>query len=280
MSALARVAIALLAAFASCSRVEVCELVFRAAPSETVDAHKLDATCGVLRTRLAPEGRILLGHVVPSGASEIRVRLVSEPDADTLAWLKRCGEHAGRMRFLAVAGARTPDYDEVEEQGRYGAWRSEHAADDVAVFNRLPRDSGGPLPEIEWHLARVSTSRPAPEAALACERPTDPASTFTTSDLGRVFPSADESGLPAIGFEMSAKRRSDFADFSRRLLKQRIAILYDGEILTSPTIESPLLGAAIVRGDFTEPELDEMIAILKSGELPVALEFVELRKLK
>jgi preprotein translocase subunit SecD len=257
----------------------VCEVEFRVAPGKTAGVEELNSTYDVLGQRLGSGLESDFKLAKRDGGSFV-ITLTRSLDDAGLAQLRRWVEHRGHLEFLIVANSNTPDYDETEEQRRLDAWRATHRDADIAQFNQLARESGGPVPSIEWHTHRPGSAPSPSEATLACERAIDAASTFTTADLGRVFPSSDDSGEPAIGFEMLERRRADFGKLTTRCLKRRMAIVYDGEILMAPVVNAPLVGSAIIEAHFTEAERDEMVAILSRGELPLALEFVELRKLR
>jgi len=51
----------------------------------------------------------------------------------------------------------------------------------------------------------------------------------------------------------------------------RLAILLDGEALAAPAFDAPLRTEARVVGDFTTPEADDLVALIRGGTLPVRL---------
>jgi hypothetical protein len=97
------------------------------------------------------------------------------------------------------------------------------------------------------------------------------------------YPTVDESGVPAIGFQFNDTGRYLFgllttshqpraADRHRTCL----AILINGEIIPAPSIEVPITGGAgIIQGSFTEEEVESLAAALDLGELIYPLTLTE-----
>ena len=103
---------------------------------------------------------------------------------------------------------------------------------------------------------------------------------FSSADLGRVFPTQDNLGYPALGFEIRKDRREAFGRFTEGLTRQRMAIVLDGVVITAPNIESALYGTSLISGGihgFTEDELRDLLVALRSGELELDLELLEVR---
>ena len=60
-----------------------------------------------------------------------------------------------------------------------------------------------------------------------------------------------------------------------------LAIVFDGEVLASPTIREPIPARIVeISGGFTVEELIELATLLRSGELPGRLVVVEERALE
>lgn len=60
---------------------------------------------------------------------------------------------------------------------------------------------------------------------------------------------------------------------------KRLAIILDGAIHGSPRIMAVVGSNLVITGDFTPRELDEMVAALNGGRLPMAVQFVEVESL-
>jgi len=66
---------------------------------------------------------------------------------------------------------------------------------------------------------------------------------------------ADESGRPSIHVELTHAGRQKFARVTSENVGRRLAMLYEGELLSAPTIRAPIIhGKAIITGDFNLAE--------------------------
>ena len=60
-----------------------------------------------------------------------------------------------------------------------------------------------------------------------------------------------------------------------------IAVVYDGYVISYPRVMSEISGGNTeITGDFTIEEANEIVSILKSGELPFELKIVEEQRIK
>lgn len=86
----------------------------------------------------------------------------------------------------------------------------------------------------------------------------------------------DDVGQPAVHFEMNrdGKRRMgaltsrNRAEGNRRKL---LAIISDGKLISAPSIESTITDSGIIKGRFSQKEVDDLVINLKAGKLEVAL---------
>lgn len=94
-------------------------------------------------------------------------------------------------------------------------------------------------------------------------------------DLSDAKPSID-SIKPGIGITFNAKGASDFAKATIANTGRQMAIVIDDKIISAPVINEPILsGKAIISGNFTPEEMNNLAISLKSGSLPVQLEIAE-----
>jgi len=77
-----------------------------------------------------------------------------------------------------------------------------------------------------------------------------------------------------IAFEISPDCVGTFADFTQSLLGQPLAIVFDGRVLTAPTVQAQLSTGGIITGDRSEKETKALAIQLNSGILPVELSLV------
>ena len=104
---------------------------------------------------------------------------------------------------------------------------------------------------------------------------------FTGEDIAQAGKSFDQSRRPAVSFELREERKEDFKDFTRFHIGRRLAIVFDGRILSDPVIHDELPGSGIIYG--SEPHgfsTDEQMKLLTAlnyaeGDAVSGFEFVE-----
>ena len=252
-------------------------VVVLAAP-EGVDAAEV---LGVLDRRLIAAG---LGRAAADPAHPAHVRCLLDGET-TVAQAQRLAPRLagpGTLEFRVVA----PDSEARAEAARRA---------DLKEFYRTPfglrwvprADEGGdvlievPEEPAEKALRRAEEESAPPERIRELRATLDAsraAEVFTGDDLG----AAEARRTPpevVVHFAMSPGRATAFEDFTRRNLKQQLAILLDGAVRLAPVIQSPLPGEGVISGGgasgFEASEAAVLAAIL-DGELrlPVALEIV------
>lgn len=75
-----------------------------------------------------------------------------------------------------------------------------------------------------------------------------------------------------INFEVSSDCIGEFADFTQRLVGQPMAIVLDGIVISSPTVNQQLTSGGIITGNFSEEEAQQFGLQLRSGALRIPLE--------
>ncbi len=84
--------------------------------------------------------------------------------------------------------------------------------------------------------------------------------------------------LPIILFSFNTQGARRFADITRNNVGKRFAAVLDGNVITAPRINGPILGGSgQIDGDFTIEEANETSILLNSGALSVPLKAEELR---
>ncbi len=174
-------------------------------------------------------------------------------------------ENLGQLQFLIQAEA--ADYtgsgtDQATEQAKLDTWIAEHPGADVSNFNRVSVENGGPNPMIRWF------SYPLLGSPAACLVP-KPEWTFHGGALGKVFPTSDSLGYPAVGFEMRPNRVSDFTEFTGANIGRNMAIVLNNVIKTSPNLNDRLPGSGIIQGSFKSEEVREYVTVLRTGSLKI-----------
>jgi protein-export membrane protein SecD len=120
----------------------------------------------------------------------------------------------------------------------------------------------------------TGTGEVTPTTPLLPEQQTIYETVFTGRDLRRAGVNSD----PATGefivlFEMQPEAAQKFAEFTANHIGQHLTIVLDGEIVSSPVIQSTIPdGAGSITGDFTYQSARSLAVQLQYGALPVPLE--------
>ena len=97
-------------------------------------------------------------------------------------------------------------------------------------------------------------------------------------DLVNAMPERDQDNGSAVGITFNSKGGKQFADATRANVGKPFAIILDGEIISAPRINTPILGgSAIITGSFTVQETNDLSLLLRAGALPAPLRIVEER---
>ena len=99
---------------------------------------------------------------------------------------------------------------------------------------------------------------------------------FTGEDLdpARISSGPDQSGGPAVRYELNGALKAEYAAWSEKHIGKASAIVLNGVVRSAPTFLSRIAGAGQISGTFTQQEADDLVIVLKSGSLPVAPKFV------
>ena len=222
------------------------------------------------RLEIAPNGRqtggILQAH--PTGAQVV----LAKDDAFRAA-IESLGELAFRIA-PEPAQLSALDTDLVSEREKLRAWIAANEGAPIVAFNRIPPEAGGPHPRIEWFpdhedAEEAALQRDPVSTAFPVLRPESEEDDFRGGDLSRVFPSQDQLGYPAVGFEFKPARRGEFADFTEENEGRLMAIILNQEVASAPRIEGRLPGGGIIQGRFTNEEVRDLMTVLRSGSLKI-----------
>ncbi|KGM97040.1 preprotein translocase subunit SecD [Clostridium novyi A str. 4552] len=101
---------------------------------------------------------------------------------------------------------------------------------------------------------------------------------LTGADVKDATAYYDDMQKPTIGLELKPDGSKKFAEATQKFLGKRITIYMDGEVLTSPNVQSVITGGkATITGSATLEEAKHQASVIKSGALPVSLEAVEFK---
>lgn len=91
-------------------------------------------------------------------------------------------------------------------------------------------------------------------------------------------PSRDDMGRPAVSFRFNPMGAKKFGEITTQNVGLPFAIILDGEVVTAPRINEPILGGSgIITGQFTAEDANSTAILLRSGSLPAPLNVIEER---
>ena len=102
---------------------------------------------------------------------------------------------------------------------------------------------------------------------------------LTGRDLSKSTLSTDPSGQWVVTLEFNSEGAKKFADLTKALVGQQMAIFFDNELQSAPRVNEAIYGghAQISGGDsgFSYEEAERMVNLLNAGALPVPAKIVE-----
>lgn len=102
---------------------------------------------------------------------------------------------------------------------------------------------------------------------------------LTGQDLAKSMLSTDATGQWVVSLEFNAEGAKKFADLTKSLVGQQMAIFFDGELQSAPNVNEAIYGrkAQISGSDsgFAYEEAEKMVNLLNAGALPVPAKIVE-----
>ena len=88
----------------------------------------------------------------------------------------------------------------------------------------------------------------------------------------------DQNGRPAVSFRFDSTGGRRFAQVTQENSGKPFAIILDNKVISTPTINEPILGGSgVITGNYTVQAANEFAILLRSGKLPVELKVVEER---
>ena len=83
---------------------------------------------------------------------------------------------------------------------------------------------------------------------------------------------------PVVSFRFDSVGAKRFGDVTKNNVGRPFAIVLDGEVISAPRINEPILGGAgIISGSFTVQEVQDLALLLRAGALPAPLKPIEQR---
>jgi SecD/SecF fusion protein len=99
---------------------------------------------------------------------------------------------------------------------------------------------------------------------------------FTGEDLdpAGVSPGTDRHGRLAVHYKIVDAKGEDYAKWSEDYINKASAIVLNGVVKSAPTFEGRIPGRGIITGDFSKPEVEELVKVLRTGSLRIEPELL------
>lgn len=89
-----------------------------------------------------------------------------------------------------------------------------------------------------------------------------------------------ENGSVQVELKFSSEGAEKFRNMTRRNIQHAIAIVMDGKVLSAPIVEQEISGGmAVISGNFSIEEAENLVSLLKAGTLPVRLKVTEMKEI-
>lgn len=87
-----------------------------------------------------------------------------------------------------------------------------------------------------------------------------------------------QTGRPIVTFRFDTAGALEFGRITSANVGRQFAVVLDGQVLTAPVIQTPIMGGSgQITGQFTPEETQTLAVMLNSGSLPASLEVIEER---
>ncbi len=227
---------------------------------------------GLKEIRIAIEGQDRLVVTIPGG------------DAESTKFIKEQIEKAGNLRLQLVETSNAPkaDIDRYSKEEsdylvaktawvtNYRAWQARKVAN-PSLTEKPPAEPTAPelIYRQRWDRKGPGdemSDEPQPrEALILVNRPDSVIEGNLIESAGATF---DQNQRNAIAFTMRGPGATKLGDLTDRHKNERLAIVLDEQVISAPNIQSRITTNGIITGQFTPPEVNGLVTILKGGSLP------------
>ncbi len=91
--------------------------------------------------------------------------------------------------------------------------------------------------------------------------------------------SGTDVGNPSVALEFDADGTKMFEEVTGRNIGKPLGIFIDNQLLSAPTVQQKISGQAIITGNFTVDEAENLANAINSGALPVPIKMIEQRNI-
>ncbi len=139
--------------------------------------------------------------------------------------------------------------------------------------------------KLTFHLVDMGTGGTAGGGKRMLPMAEDPAQTvpiqrreMLTGDMLTNAQPAFEQGMPVVSFRLNGIGAKKFCDVTRDNVGKPFAIVLDNKVISAPRINGAICGgAAIITGQFSVQETNDLSLLLRAGALPASLSIMEER---
>ncbi len=229
---------------------------------QTVSASTTEDTVKVLRERIDTLGIKELS-IRSLGNDKVVIQVPSATDSE-IEKIKGQIERAGKLQFKIMVtdqlsdAAKKAEIERIVREKKLGTWQP-HDRYDVAT----------------WHSVRGASAAEETDAGeyalLYNYTPSGKPEFVDGQHLATAYPTMDDKGRSAVGFEWDSVGQRAFYDLTANNRGKILAVVLDGEIRSAPQIRSAIGKRGIIEGGdkgWDEKELTTLIVILKAGALP------------
>ena len=199
-----------------------------------------DEIIALLEKRIDPQG-VLEYRLQQQGMRRILIQVPGATKSD-IESLKQRITRLGKLEFRLAAAPDSSEFNDAKAgkavPGFYKHW--------------IRKKKGEVADTQDWFLVRNKIE-------------------ITGEHLTRVFPDRKDIS-PVIGFEFDQAGRSKFGRLTERSIGKPLAIILDGTLYSAPIIRDRIPGKGIIEGNFTQEEVNDMIAVMRAGSLPADLD--------
>ena len=146
-----------------------------------------------------------------------------------------------------------------------------HLVDDAATQTQIMTGRVTPL-------SMVLPSQERDERGVAIKYAVKRRALLSGENLVDASVGRDEMGRPAVNFRFNPVGAKKFGEITTENVGKPFAIVLDGEVITAPRINEPILGGSgIISGSYTAETASKLALLLRSGALPAPLKIIEER---
>ncbi|MFN8621764.1 MAG: protein translocase subunit SecD [Chloroflexota bacterium] len=98
---------------------------------------------------------------------------------------------------------------------------------------------------------------------------------FSGNEIASAAPATDQLGKPAVSLTLKDTGARLFDEYAANHYQQQFAIVLDGKVVSAPVLQATNFGGkALINGNFTVDEMNNLVTVLKFGSLPLEIKEV------